>query len=220
MSGKINDRIREALCQDDLEKITGYMLEICELIVNDYTQRRKSLPNNENQIRSTILEEYLDNDDIRKDYDMLDYRFTPESPENYDGQGNYIGRTDIRINLKSDFDKHSAYYIVECKRIDGTADLNEKYVNEGIARFVTQKYSSYYGKNIMLGFIVKRIDIPTNILKIEKIQNASTDSHMHGSFKLIHNGTKCEMYRCEYIIASDELELRHIFSDLSDIVNG
>lgn len=66
----------------------------------------------------------------------------------------------------------------------------------------------------MLEFIIKRIDIPINILKIEKMQNASTDSHMHGSFQLIHNGTKCEMYRCEYRIALCELELRHIFSDI------
>lgn len=45
---------------------------------------------------------------------------------------------------------------IECKRIDGTADLNKKYVKEGVARFVTQKYSSYYGRNVMLGFVVKR----------------------------------------------------------------
>ena len=61
--------------------------------------------------------------------------------ENYAGSGQHIGRVDIRILLKSDFEKDDAYYITECKRIDGSSDLNKKYVKEGVARFVTEKYS-------------------------------------------------------------------------------
>lgn len=219
MSGKISKRITNVLRQDDFEQITGYILEICGLLVEDFTQKSRMLPNNENQIRSIILEEYLDNDNIRESYNMLDYSFMPETQENYDGNGNYIGRADIRIKLKTDFDKHNAYYIVECKRIDGTEVLNKKYVEEGVARFVTQKYSAYYGKNIMLGFVVKRIDIASNAKKIENIQNSNADINMQGNFNLLNKNKKQEMYRCIYHISSGELELRHIFSDFSDIVN-
>lgn len=219
MSGKISKRITNVLRQDDFEQITGYILEICGLVVEDFTQKSRMLPNNENQIRSIILEEYLDNDNIRESHNMLDYSFTPETQENYDGNGNYIGRADIRIKLKTDFDKHNAYYIVECKRIDGTEDLNKKYVEEGVARFVTKKYSAYYGKNIMLGFVVKNIDIASNAKKIENIQNSNADINMQGHFDLVSKNRKQEMHRCIYHISSGELELRHIFSDFSDIIN-
>ena len=92
---------------------------------------------------------------------------------------------DIRILLKSDFEKEDAYYVIECKRIDGTSDLNKKYVKEGVARFVTQKYSSYYGRNIMLGFVVKKIDMSANAKLIEGIQNADLNQHAHGNLRLV-----------------------------------
>lgn len=218
MNGKINHKISEALRKDDLEQITAYILVISEMLVKDFAGKNRKLPNNENRIRSIMLEEYLDDDKVRHDYGMLDYSFTPETQENYDGKGNYIGRADIRIKLKTDFDKRSAYYIIECKRIDGTSELNNKYIEEGVARFVTQKYSSYYGKNIMLGFVIKDIDISDNALKIEKKQNAEVNEHMHGSFELVNKVKKHEMYKCTYYIESGEVELRHIFSDFSNVV--
>lgn len=219
MNGKINHKISEALRKDDLEQITAYIMEICEMLVKDFTGKNRKLPNNENRIRSIMLEEYLDDDKVRDDHGMLDYSFTPETQENYDGKGNYIGRADIKIKLKTDFDKRSAYYIIECKRIDGTFELNNKYIKEGVARFVTQKYSSYYGKNIMIGFVIKDIDISDNALEIEKIQNAETNAYMYGSFELVNKVKKHEMYKCTYYIESGELELRHIFSDFSNVVD-
>lgn len=74
MRGKINHKISDALRLDDLEQITSYIMEICELLVEDFTRKNRKLPNNENRIRSIMLEEYLDNDIIRKNHDMLDYR--------------------------------------------------------------------------------------------------------------------------------------------------
>lgn len=64
---------------------------------------------------------------------MLDYRFELEVPENYAGNGQHVGRVDIRIWLESDFEREDAHYIIECKWLDGTAELNKKYVKESIA---------------------------------------------------------------------------------------
>ncbi|MEY8265578.1 hypothetical protein AALA79_04280 [Lachnospiraceae bacterium 64-25] len=125
---------------------------------------------------------------------------------------------DIRILLKSDFEKEDAYYVIECKRIDGTSDLNKKYVKEGVARFVTQKYSSYYGRNIMLGFVVKKIDMSANAKLIEGIQNADLNQHAHGNLRLVKSEGVTESYKCMYQIQSGELELRHIFSDYSSVM--
>ncbi len=156
MSGILNKNILGALYRANFEKIANYILTICELVVEDYEKKRLKLPNDENQIRSIMLEEYMKKQ--KGVYGMSDYRFELEVSENYAGNGQHIGRVDIRIILKSDFEKEDAYYVIECKRIDGTFDLNKKYVKEGVARFITQKYSSYYGRNIMLAFVVKKID--------------------------------------------------------------
>ena len=185
MSEKINSKIVNLLRKNEFEQITNYISKICNLIVENFIKDNRKFPNDENQIRSIMLVEYLSNDDIRQTFGMLDYDFIPEALENYDGNGEFLGRTDIRIKLKTDFDKRDAYYIVECKRIDGTSNLNKKYVNDGVARFVTRKYSAYYKKNIMLGFVVKQINIFDNVQKIESIQNSNSNSDMNGTFEII-----------------------------------
>ena len=87
-----------------------------------------------------------------------------------------------------------------------------------MARFVTEKYSSYYGRNIMLGFVVKKIDISSNAKLIEEIQNADLSQQMHGNFEFIESEGITESYKCMYQIQSGEVELRHIFSDYSSIM--
>lgn len=216
MSGILNRGIIEALYRANFEKITNYILNICELVVEDYEKKRLKLPNDENKIRSIVVEEYMKKQ--KSVYGMSDYRFEIEAPENYVGNGKHIGRVDIRILLKNDFEKEDAYYVIECKRIDGTSDLNKKYVKEGVARFVTQKYSSYYGRNIMLGFVVKKVDLSANAKLIEKIQNTDLDKHMHGNFEFIESNGVAESYKCIYRIQSGEVELRHIFLDYSRIM--
>lgn len=216
MSRILKKDILDALYQANFDKITNYILDICRLIVDDYEQKQLKMPNDENQIRSIMLEEYMKKQ--KGAYDMEDYRFDLEVPEHYVGNGKHIGRVDLRILLKNDFEKEEAYYIVECKRIDGTSALNKKYVQEGIARFITEKYSSYYGRNIMLGFVVKKIDISDNAKSIEDIQNKDSDKFMHSKFELIGEKGVSERYKCMYQIQSGKLELCHIFSDYSSIV--
>ena len=182
MIKKLNKHISGALYRANFNKIIKYILDICEMIVKDYEAKLSKLPNDENAIRSIMLEEYLTKQ--RKNYDMLGYKFEPETLENYVGDGVYIGRIDIRVIMKSNFEKDEAYYAIECKRIDGSTGLNKKYVKDGVARFVTEKYSSYFGRNIMLGFVVKKIDMSSNTQKIMDIQNADADPCMHGNFVL------------------------------------
>lgn len=214
----LKKELKDALMQSSFEKIVQYLMDMSEALVSDLAKRGDTLPNDENRIRSIILEEYLDKDEVRKNNRMTSYRFTPENMENYSGVGTYIGRTDIRITLTSDFKKKNAYYIVECKRIDGLDPLNKKYVEEGVGRFVRKKYSSYYGRNLMFGFVIKKVNISQNTKKIEDIQNASTDSLLHGDIKIIGTSGVSEHYKCTYKIASGELELRHIFADFSSVI--
>ena len=216
MTCALKGSILNELYQANFKKITTYVIDMCDLLVADYKKNNLKLPNNENKIRSIMLEEYMNKQKVS--HDMLGYRFDLEIPENYNGDGTHKGRVDIRILLKSDFEKNDAYYLIECKRIDGSFDLNNKYVKYGVGRFVTKKYSSYYGRNIMLGFVVKKIDVSSNAKSIEQIQNNHADQKMHGDFKFIENKGVSKSYKCTYQLQSKKLELQHIFSDYSSVM--
>lgn len=218
MMGKFSRKIREALRRDDFEQISDYIVESCNMLSVDYRHQRKRMPNHENTIRNILLEEYLDDDRRRTNHGMGDYRFIPETQEHYNGQGDYTGRADIRIMLKTDFEKRDAYYLVECKRLDGSRNMNKEYVEEGVARFVSRKYSAYYGKGMMLGFVVRQMNIFQNAQEIECLQNTSAELSMHGKFEALEIRTSQEVYSCAYHLQGGELELRHVFVDFSGVV--
>ncbi len=219
MNGFKNMKLNAIFQKDAIDQITDYVLVACQEVKNCYSAVRKKLPNDENQIRSILLNEYMAIDENQKKHNMSDFRFEPETQEHYTGSGNYLGRADIKVVLLSDFAKNNAYYLVECKRLDGTRAFNKKYVAEGVNRFVTQKYSSFYAKNMMLGFIVSDIDIHDNAMQIEIIQNFSSNSIIHGNFQLLSTKeTQSEIYSCQYRLIDKILELRHIFFNLNDVV--
>ncbi|MCF7919122.1 MAG: hypothetical protein K9N06_04335 [Candidatus Cloacimonetes bacterium] len=125
--------------------------------------------NNENQIRDVLLIEYLKDNLIRNRVKLNDFIFDREVPEDRSP-----GRTDIKIQTKQSFIDTDAYYIIECKRLDsvkpeGVSGLNAKYISEGLMRFITEKYSSKYGLNGMIGFIVESMDINQNIKILNKL---------------------------------------------------
>jgi hypothetical protein len=136
--------------------------------------------NDENEIRNKLVgNKFLSNNQIRKKLGITDYLFEPEAPEK-------SGRADIKIISKeATFRDTQAYYIIECKRLDnknttGTTGLNAKYIDEGIARFASKKYSMYDGTAGMIGFVVEKMDIQQNVSAIntlltENFSQISTD---------------------------------------------
>lgn len=121
-----------------------------------------SLLNDENEIRNAILKNYLKNDSFKKaNFNLSNYHFDYETIENK-------GRADIRILPINPYVNDQAYYVIECKRLDnqnlnGTTGLNAEYVKNGVCRFVTDYYSSYFGINGMIGFVVDDMCIDKNI---------------------------------------------------------
>lgn len=125
------------------------------------------IENNENKIKNRLYKDYLDNQIIRNELGLNDYLFKTETgiiDDNY----NEKGYSDIEvIDLIGSFKSTEAFYIIECKRIDNTNthyqnSLNNKYIYEGINRFIDEKYPTHYKVNGMLGFVVKNIDIKEN----------------------------------------------------------
>lgn len=127
------------------------------------------IANNENLIRDELLIKYLKNNEIRNRIQLTKYLFDREVPED-----NTVGRTDIKVQTINTFSDQSAYYIIECKRLDnqninGITGLNAKYIEKGIMRFVNLQYSTNNNLNGLIGFIVESLDIQKNIENINKL---------------------------------------------------
>lgn len=140
------------------EMILVKCIDVYKVIINSAVQ----LSNDENKIRDEFLK-YLQNLDFKKKYDLKHLKFDEETKEN-------AGRADIRIlPTKDEYVNDDAYYIIECKRLDsrntsGTTGLNAEYVKNGICRFASDYYTSYYSCNAMFGFIVEPVDVQIDIV--------------------------------------------------------
>jgi len=179
------------------------------------------LDNKENKIRDILLLNYLKNNKVRRKFDFIQWHFEREVQEDHS-----VGRTDIKIISQNTFIHQEAYYILECKRLDsvnttGTTGLNAEYIKNGIARFISKYYSSYYRVNGMIGFIVEDLKIDENV---ERINNL-----LKTSFSAIE--TKQEIVRSSFIDdfeyhycsihsdeTNDELKIYHLMLNLSSIV--
>jgi len=185
------------------------------LCYNFMTTDKVSLINDENSIRNIILSNYLKVERFKVLFGLTNYLFDKEIEED-------TGRIDIRIMPINPFLNDDAYYIIECKRIDntnidGTTGLNAKYIENGICRFITEKYPSYYQTNGMIGFVVEPIDIHKNTQSINKLLrqeflNACTKQEL--TYKEIHPQFK-HSYYSRHTIFNKTIILYHLMLDFS-----
>lgn len=222
MGGFQNQLLNQDFKQNFYNIIITALSTSCKLMIENCRSNKSSIPNHEEKIRTHLLENYLENEKIRSTIGLSDVliRFLPEVPENYDSDTNtYIGRTDIRVFSSNWLSNPKDYYIVECKRLDGTKSLNQKYVDEGMGRFVgdSPKYSSYNNQNIMLGFVVKEIDCSVVISAISDIHTKRIGSLIDKDITIVENSK--DYYLCESVY-TNKLYLSHIFYDISSVVSS
>lgn len=211
--GALNLLVKEKV----FDEISAYILFCCNQMKKELISTGKRIPNDENLIRNYLLENYLDDNVVRRKHNMSMFHFLSEIQENFDDSSlNYVGRVDIKImNQNEWFEDRDAAYIVECKRLDGKSHLNHLYVQKGIKRFVVYPphYNSYYEKNFMLGFITEKISINRIVEQIQTIQRKD------GNIEIITDFTKVAelgTYDCSYLMKGIIIKLRHMFSDISE----
>lgn len=185
------------------------------LCYNRMISDRVQLDNDENSIRDYMLLNYLKQQWFKKEYDLTSYLFDRELPEN-------IGRIDIRVMPVNPFISDEAYYVIECKRLNsinqnGTTGLNAEYISNGILRFTSAKYSSFFRTNGMIGFIVESLDINQNVGSINRLlkehfSNARTRQEL--MFRNIVKGFGFS-YRSVHNDDIDEVTLYHLMLDFS-----
>ena len=220
MGGFGNEAINNAFDCGFINHIIAHLINCSKQMRSDCIDSDNFLRNNEDGITNRLTSVYLNNkpDDI--------FRYLPQSPEQYDiTTDHYIGRTDIQVISRNHFFQDAkAYHVIECKRIDGTLNLNRKYVTEGVERFFSPspnpKYSSYYRQNIMFGYVVESIVIPDNTEKIDCLQFTLLKGAAASKFVLnSSDNSKYYEYRCNY--DSDNIGkiiLSHLFYDFSDVI--
>lgn len=185
-------------------------------------QHKVQLTNEENKIRDILLLNYLKNNEIRSKFKLTDYIFDREVPED-----DTIGRTDIKIQTKDTFERTEAYYIIECKRLDnksthGISGLNAEYIRNGICRFTSNYYTSHYGVNAMIGFVVEPMEIHKNTDDINfLLRNHFTTAHTVTKLTRESFITNFQFhYKSEHKKDDDsDLCLYHLMFDFSALIN-
>jgi hypothetical protein len=218
MGGFKNETINGVFDAGTINIIIAHLTRCSKQMKADCVADGNFLENNEDAITNKLVGSYLN-------AEPDNFRYMSQSPEHYDcATSHYIGRTDITVISGDLFRDAKAYYIVECKRIDGTDTLNKKYIADGVARFISPvqspKYSSYYMQNIMFGYVVKSIAIPYNADKIDKLQQSLLKEVTATKFVLKLNGdSQYYVYTCDYSSEDKkQIELSHLFFDFADVI--
>jgi len=215
-----NKRIAENILKHILSKLC-----ICMEMMNDDCIRNKvQIENNEIIIRDYLFSNYLNQDEIMERINFNNFRFFPEAPENYTN-GKPCGRADLQVFSEKEFSCRKKYFVIECKRIDGSLTLNRNYINEGIRRFVhpipNPKYSSFYKLNGMIGFVVKEIDLNKNVETLNALlQSDYNDIDVVEYMKLLTKaGTpKGTYYSIHKLAYNETLMLYHTFLPCQSIL--
>lgn len=194
---------------------------VCSQFINS---SKVKLPNNENEIRDVIINNYLQVESFKREhFNLANYHFDSETVEN-------VGRADIRILPINPYVNSKAYYIIECKRLNnknltGITGLNSEYVKNGICRFVTDYYSCYFGINGMIGFVVDNLDIDNNITCLNSLLKMDLNNDRDGNvnsmpIQEIRQIKISEDYKYSYTsthqtVSQNEITLYHLMFDFS-----
>lgn len=217
MGGFKNIELNEFIVDAILMEIIDKIISCCNIMVEDCVANWDKIRNDEEEIRDYLLENYLANNLVRRRVGLTRFLFDAEVRERKLDSQKY-GNVDIKILVcPNSFIDTRAYFVIECKRIDGSSTLNNKYIDEGVCRFVspTAYYTTYENRNIMFGFIVKKIDIIDNVGKINLIQKSRTE------LTIIEDLTKKldNVYTGKYKYCHNDITLYHIFHDFSKIID-
>jgi hypothetical protein len=214
MGGFKNESINVLFEAGSLRGIISHLIQCSSQMKEDCHSTENMLENHEDKITNRLIECFLNNG-------VSEFRYVLQAPENFDPQTDqYIGRSDIKVISSDWFSNSKSYFIIECKRIDGTNKLNKEYIINGINRFVSfpPKYSSYYRKNIMFAYIVKAINISDVATKISQLQKTLLTDVVATSFLLAQCDAEYGEYHCEYSSNNiGVIELRHLFYDFAEV---
>lgn len=224
LSGFGLKKLNNILKEDIFIEMRNFVVKCCELMNDESISFGNLLPNHEDKIKLRLMNKYLRQPSVRETLGFKNIRlmFDAETVENYNEENDGCNaRLDIKVSSEDTLTHYDKYFTIECKRLDGYAHLNKEYVKEGVSRFVSPgaKYASGYGKNLMLGFIVRDIDLKENATKINQIQKVELPNEIKEELLMLEEiPLKYCIYRGMYSTNFGEIQLQHLFYNLSKSV--
>lgn len=129
------------------------VLELCLFSHSQMMHEDKITNDLEEEVLSNKLNNFLEQN--KGLFKLGQYTFVRESAEINKKTSKTKGYTDIRVSIPnpSEFSSGTLSFIIECKIIDSYSRKNKLYIEEGILRFISGKYSENMNVGGMIGFI-------------------------------------------------------------------
>lgn len=206
---------KQSTKKKEFEFILSAILKSHKMMLVDY----ETIENDENIIRNRLYDDYLNNQKIVERLDLQPYFFDIEVPKNTVYKTTAF--SDIKVysageRLKN---RQSPYFIIECKRLENTntgkGTLNQKYVDNGIKRFIEREdYPTYYGLNGMIGFLIKSEEIDKVKDAINKLLPEKEQLTQY-----IFSSENKFTYKSEHIdLKTKNIQIYHMILDFSSLI--
>ncbi len=173
----------------------------------------------EEYIRNVFLDkQYMQNKKFKRKFEVSDLEFKHEVAENKDRQT--IGSHDIQVlglaqKIFGEADE-DIYYSIECKRLNNAGQSPKEYVNEGIVRYTTGKYSDLMPIAGMIAFIEdKYFNYSNEIDKIlKKYKSIETEQF------LTQSKESKDIYTSKHLKSKNkhQILINHFLFDFSTII--
>ena len=211
------DKFEDAYLIYDFEfnNVLDFINHCYGLMLKEY--EGQSIENNENKIRNRLYKDFLSSNTVRSEIDLFPCRFECECAEIND-EYEEIGYSDIKVLTSTSLINNEAYYIIECKRLDGSTSLNREYVKEGIYRFIdNKKYPSYRNLSGMIGFIVKKVNVTDTVAAINIVLSKEKRINTFEMLKTLDNNLYSSSHEK---FDKSTLTIRHLMFDFSDNIKN
>lgn len=198
----------------EFEFILTAIMKSYKMMLLDY----ESIENDENIIRNRLYDDYLNNQTVVEKLNLQPYFFDIEVPQNTKYKTTAFSDIKVYSLLERANNRQAAYFIIECKRLENTntgkGSLNQKYVDNGIKRFIEREdYPTYYGLNGMIGFLVKSEEIDKVKDAINKLLPENEQL-----FRYIFSSENEFTYKSEHIdLKKKNIQLYHLILDFSSL---
>lgn len=199
------------------------ILTACVKAHSKLIESEDNLDGLEEEVLRNKLIKYIRNN--QGTYGVAKYVFDAESAEIDETTDKTVGYPDIKITIpcSSNFStEEQKKFIIECKRLDGYTSKNKAYIEEGMNRFISEKYVCILDVCGMIGFIEKSNkvyktdkiveivnDINNKLINVykkneaEKLQTSTNIDEFNHSYISTHNREKCQL----------PLYISHLFLD-------
>lgn len=190
LSAKVFIKREENNYKKDFKRI----LSLC-VYAHEQLIKKEKLDNLKEEVIRNKLLEYIHKK--QGAFGLAKYVFEAECAEIDEKTNETVGFIDIKVIIpcNSDFsEEEQNNYKIECKRLDGYYDKNREYVEEGMNRFIDEKYKCKFDICGMIGFIEKS----GKKYKENKIINIVKD--INDKLENIFNKKKVELLKIGYFI--------------------